>query len=360
MSNSSRSAQTKSAQSTRSTQPTDDVSYQILDIKSWNPKLYKPLVEAKPNKNGQGNTAGLTYDGKRIYLKTPKMYLPFGASLPKVKPGEKPSNQWTIQMAMGETPDLQQFQLKAKDFDDFFVDYASQPEISFSWLKSSKAKPFSKDVVQSKYTNMLKYPKTKEGEIDSRYPPFIRVQVPTTYENKEKGTKAEIACEIYDHNNQPILASLDPNSRDLPPLSKVITPGMTASTLLQANGVWCTNAGFGVTWKIAQIKLFPAKGLPKGQCLVNDPESDADADDDTETTDSSQSKNQSSDQNGEATGSGDSEHGDETVDVEVDIVDVEDESAPIETTPAVAPVPVVVASQPKVGLSAKKIVAPRK
>jgi len=193
------------------------------------------------------------------------MYCPFGASKPKAKPNEKePENpSWSLQMSFGDDQDCQQFQQRALEFDQFMINEACKPDNSAGWLGSSKNKPYSKEVVESKYSPMIKYAK-KDGEVRHEYPPFIRVQFPTTYK-----TPIEFTCEIYGANNQSITVSPNPvvdNS-----ISKMIPPGVWCSALLSGS-IWCTTGGFGVSWRIAQLKVYPPKGLPKGRCLVSDPE----------------------------------------------------------------------------------------
>lgn len=270
------------AKPAQSAQPTEEVSFDIIPIESWNPKLHNCGL-AKDNKSGQGRSAPILYNGKKFYLKVPKMYTPFGASMPKLKPGEvAPKNpKWTLQLAFGSDAASEMFRKKAEEFDEFLKNEALRPEIQQSWLKAPKNKPFSYDVVDKLYSSMVKQ-SMKNGEPNTEYPPFMRAGFSTTYKEPYSFT-----TEVYDSANEQIPVSLDPNSPNC--ISKKIPQSCQVSALIQGN-IWATGQGFGVTWSFAQVKVFQAKGLPKGKCLVDDPEDEeTGADDETGATGSSSS-----------------------------------------------------------------------
>jgi len=211
------------------------------------------------------------------------MACPFGASRPKPKPGEveKETDQWSVQLQFTNDADCQLFQQKANEFDEFMIDEGCKPDNCVNWLGGSKAKPMSREVIsEAKYSRMVKYSKDKEtGEPSTKYPPFIRANLPTSFKQPY-----EFTCEIYDKNNKLLTAS--PNKASPDSIDKVITPGCSCSALLTSS-IWCNNTtGFGVTWRVQQIKIFPPKGsIPKGVCfLTGDPEDeDEDEDEDEES-----------------------------------------------------------------------------
>jgi len=268
----------KSTQNSQNTSnDSDEVSYTIITPQSWNIQNHI-CGAAKTNKSGQGKSATLTYEKNRFYLKTPKMYCPFGASKPKPKPGELPkeNEQWSVQMAFGDSAECQLFQQKASEFDEFMIDEGLKLENNVGWLGGSKTKPYSREVVDSKYSKMIKYSKDKNtGEPLTQYPPFIRVTFPTTFK-----PPYEFTCEIYDKNNS--LLEISPKTTDPNSIVKIITPNCWCSALLSGS-IWCNVTGYGVTWRVTQLKVFPPKGsIPKGKCLVDDPASDSDSDTDSE------------------------------------------------------------------------------
>ena len=349
----------RKAQSTQNTQnqtapkaqssKEEEVSFDIITTDSWNP-LNHTCGLAKVNKSGQGKSAPFAYNKRRFFLKVPKMYCPFGASKPKLKPNEKePENpQWSTQLSFGDDPACQSFQKKAEQFDKFMIDQAMLPENQVSWLGASKTKPFSREVVESKYTSMVKYVK-KDGEITTQYPPFIRAQFPTTFK-----APYEFTCELYDKNNELLNASPDPKADNC--ISKIITGGCMASALLSGS-IWANANGFGVTWRIAQLKAFPSKGLPKGKCLVDDPEEDEDDEDVEEEQTATQTATQpaaSSATNEEVEEEEEEEEEEIEEEAEEEVEEVEEE-----VTPESAPVPTpVVVPAPVAAVPAKVATAP--
>ena len=265
-------AHTQSAKAaTTASVSSDESSFVIVSADNWDVKKHKCGM-GKPNKSGQGRSAALSYSGGKFYLKTPKMNCPFGASKPQLKKEEKEREnpQWSLQMSFNDDPACQAFLQKVSEFDEYIVDEAMKPENQVSWLGHPKTKMAIREVVSSKYTYMLKHVKTKEGEISTQYPPFIRVNFPTTYK-----APYQFTCEVYDRNNE--LQDVSPNPSSDNCINRVIPPNSQVSALLVGN-IWSTDKGFGVTWKVQQLKVFPPRGLPKGKCLVSDPEDDVDQD----------------------------------------------------------------------------------
>ena len=252
----------------------EPINYVIVSSPVWDIKSHNCGV-AKNNKSGQGKSASLTYNKQKFYLKIPKMYCPFGASKPKPKPEEKPkeNEQYSINLTFGDNIESQTFQKKTEEFDQFMIDQACILENCVNWLGSSKTKPFSREVVDSKYKKMVKY-SMKDGEIQTQYPPYIRAVFPTTFK-----APYEFTCEIYDTKNDPIHAS--PNPTALDSITKMVPPGCWCTALLSGS-IWCNSTGYGVTWRIAQLKVFPPKdSIPKGKCLVDDPDESEESESDS-------------------------------------------------------------------------------
>lgn len=276
---SAQSAQTesKAPKASKASTESDEVSYSIVGTDVWDPNNHK-YGNGKPNKNGQGKSAAFTYGTQKFYLKVPKMSCPFGASKPKPKPGQAPGNdaQFSLQMCFGDDAAGSQFLEKALKLDANMIEEGSKPERTIDWLGAPKNKPYVKEVVESKYSSMVKYPKTPEGEINTQYAAFIRPSFPTSFKNK-----GEFTCEIYNSKNDLMEVSSSPEDPNF--ISKLIPPQSQCSALLQGS-IWCnTTTGYGITWRIMQLKVFPSKAaLPKGKCLVDEPEDDDEDDVDTE------------------------------------------------------------------------------
>ena len=161
MSRNSTSTRAKtSTQRTKVTQQaaqSEETSFDIIKPESW---VIGDLNcgRAKDNKSGQGKSAPFTLNKRRFFIKVPKMRCPFGAGKPPVKQGEaeKPNPSWSLQMEFGDDKECQIFQEKAREMDQFMIDEATKLENNNNWLGSAKTKPFSREVVESKYAPMVK------------------------------------------------------------------------------------------------------------------------------------------------------------------------------------------------------------
>lgn len=249
-------------------QPDDDTSYQIIDVNSWNVKDHTFGTVKVNNKGSKSISMNYGRNGLKFYLKVPRMQAPFGAT-PRTDKDKSPSAasetpSWSLQLAMiPESKECQLFQKKAQEFDELMIDQGLHNWVQ--WLGMAANKNPNRDVVESKYMGrMLKFSQ-KDGVINTQYPPYIRLGVPLTFKEPY-----ELTCEIYDQNSDLIPnISLNPNAPNS--LGKIIPAGCQCSALISGS-VWASSAGFGVTWKVVQLKVFPSKLLPKGRCLVDDPD----------------------------------------------------------------------------------------
>ena len=53
-----------------------------------------------------------------------------------------------------------------------------------------------------------------------------------------------------------------------------ISSDSNISTIINISGIWFTKTRFGLSWKVAQIKLHGLPKPPKGQCLFDDDDED--------------------------------------------------------------------------------------
>lgn len=269
----SRKSASSSSASTTTTSEPEQTSYEIITPQTWTIKDHKIGV-VKANKVGQGKSAKMTYRGRNFYVKTPKMYCPFDAQRPPKMEGKQPkeNEQYTVQLAINDDDaECQMFHQKVMEFDEYMISEACKPENCVNWLGAPKSKPYSREVVENKYSPMLKFSKDKQThEKSTMYPPFIRVGFPTTFK-----PPYEFTCEIYGKDNKtPLSVSTDPQADNC--VSKIVPRGSMCSALLTGS-FWSTAQSFGITWKIAQLKVFPPRDvLPRGKCIISDPEEEED------------------------------------------------------------------------------------
>lgn len=219
----------------------------IVNARDWNTAnmsigtLYKP-------RSGNLQLGRIYSDRKTLYLKTPFMYCPFGANKPYRpcgEPQERPDIPWTLQMVFGENNEHIEFLQKTKEFDQWFIDEASKIDNCAKWLKASRAKPYSRDVIDTKYTHMLKYKRNRDDdEASSQFPPFISVRLPIT-----PMEPYHLACEMYQTRKKLAPVTIDK-------IPQVIPRGCWCSATLIGT-LWCSCAGFGVVWYVKQLVVYP-------------------------------------------------------------------------------------------------------
>ena len=230
---------------------------------------------AKKNKTGTSENIPINYDGNRLYLSTKQLRAPFGASNNAKLVAEKGGViKWTCQLEVDSDKALQK---KLEKFDEMMIETAiGSKEFYKSWVGGKEP---NKAVAESKYTRIVKDPDPKED--GTKYPPFIRVQLPT---KKNSSDEDEFSFDVYDKDRK-LLSGLTPNSQDgskyignaIPPKSKVVS-------LIYPMG-WKTGAtGFGVTWRVEQVRVYPGINIPKGICLLNDADDPDDSGDENNVT----------------------------------------------------------------------------
>ena len=188
-------------------------------------------------------------DGKKLLLVLPNLTTAFGVNQ------YKENNPYDVRLNMDDAhPEIQS---KLSDMDQLIVQQASTPEFSASWLGSAKSKPFSPEVVASKYHSLLQFSKDKTtGEINTRYPPFIRIKIQNVF-----GQKDQFSTEFFDNKKQSLKV-------DASNIKNVIAPHTTLACLVGLE-LYSTATGFGISLSAKQIKMMPnEKQFDK--CMLSD------------------------------------------------------------------------------------------
>jgi hypothetical protein len=180
-------------------------------------------------------------DSNVLHLKTPFMYCPFGASRP-YNPAGPDDQKWTLQMNIEKNSN---FHKKIEEFDTHMINEISKPAMCAQFLGAPEGKPYSRDVVETKYCQMLRLPADRGCcQQVTRSPPFIRVCVPITECKPNK-----VACTIYNKNK--VISSVE-----LDQIFGVIPPGSWCSATLVGT-LWCSHVTFGVVWYVKQLVVYP-------------------------------------------------------------------------------------------------------
>jgi hypothetical protein len=217
----------------------------VIQPTSFNASLLT-ISEAKKLDNGSSQ-AYLNYNGKKLRVQAPKMPIPMDA-------GDYQGNQkFKVQLSFRDkdsNPKVAAYYDMLEKIDDFVINSAQSN--SGKWFK----KPgMARDIVVDKFTPSIKFAKDKEGNLKP-YPPTQGVAL------KKKGDSFD--AELYDKNKDII--------DDATPV-EVLKRGSEITPILECTGVWITEKGFGLTWKLFQARVdVAAEGSQRGCAIQDDDE----------------------------------------------------------------------------------------
>ncbi len=220
----------------------------VIQPTSFNPSLLT-ISEAKKLDNGSSQ-AYVNYNGKKLRVQAPKLPVPMDA-------GDYQGNQkYKVQLSFRDkdsNPKVAAYYEMLEKIDEFVVNAAQSN--SGKWFK----KPgMARDIVLDKFTPSIKFAKDKEGNLKP-YPPTQGVTL------KKNHTTGAFDAELYDKNKEII--------EDATPV-QVLKRGSEITPILECTGVWITEKGFGLTWKLFQARVdVAAEGNQRG-CAIQDDEED--------------------------------------------------------------------------------------
>jgi hypothetical protein len=197
--------------------------------------------EPKKLDNG-GKMIYVSFKKNPLRIQTPQCYLPFGINVYKNDDSGTEAHSLDLSFDGKDTkPNLMDFFTKMKEFDSMNIQKGF--EYQQSWFR--KKYP-NKEVIEALYTTMIKYPKDKNGEITTEWPPTFKIKLPYM--------RGDYKFEMYDKNNQKI----DPKS--------VQTKGARVVAIIKCNGIWLAGGKFGMSWKAEQIQIIPPNKI-SGFCI---------------------------------------------------------------------------------------------
>ena len=218
----------------------------VIQPTTFNPALLT-ISEAKKLDNGSSQ-AYINYNGKRLRIQAPRLPVPMDA-------GDFQGNQkYKVQLSFRDkdsNPKVAAYFEMLEKIDDFMVTQAMVN--SGKWFK----KPgMARDIAVDKYTPSIKFSKDKVGNLKP-YPPTQGLAL-------KKGKTGAFDAELYDKDKH-LIEGYTPV--DLLKRGSEITP------IVEATGVWITEKGFGVTWKLFQARLdVSAEGMEPGCAILDDEE----------------------------------------------------------------------------------------
>ena len=201
----------------------------IVTSKSFEPSSLVCLG-LKVNPSSRGKSVPLRYAGSDFVVRTPKMYLPV------IWDNAENPEKFTLELSfrgMEERPDLKAFHDTVRAIESRVLDIALEHAVE--WFK---AKPnVTRDAIEMLFSSMLREP--------ADFPASMRV---TAYTRNGR-----LTFKTYDAEKNPIA-----------PSSVNELKGSDVIAGIECAGVWISGSKFGLTWKLAQVRVFPRERAAGG------------------------------------------------------------------------------------------------
>lgn len=207
----------------------------------------------KVNKYG-GKSVYANYKGSPLRLQMPKMNLPFGVS--KYQNPDKPEEiKYSLEMSCANLPESVLAQLK--EMEDKVIAYAETKS------KDLFKKQQSKELILEFYKSFIKYSEV-DGERDDKYAPRLKAKIYTD------GTNFNVAAYESEkvNGNYPKVHITEDN------VDEIIQKGSRCEAIIECTGIWVVNKSFGVSWKLAQLKLYPNENQLADYAFIKDDDED--------------------------------------------------------------------------------------
>ena len=227
-------------------------NYIVIPTQSWDiPKV--GFGQVLKRECFRIKTIPLTYQNQRFFLKTQPLICLFGVLQPKKQ----------MDQTLEELPYYLKFAFdsvflqKTHEFDEHIITQATEQ----NWLDGSKKKPFSPEVVGSRYLQMTRVSPRGECSLSE---PFLKVMLPVNYHNPKT-----FKTQFYDEQNE-LLPNISVNN-----IKETIPARAQCSVLLHGQVIiYPNNMIFGVSWHAVQIKIsLPPEDWPQqGCCLLTSDE----------------------------------------------------------------------------------------
>ena len=186
------------------------------------------------------------YKGQKLAVQTPRMSVAFN-----MKPntmGEYP--KYSVELSfqgMDSDESLRKFHDNIEAMDNFMIDAGVKN--SMAWFKQKKV---SRDVIEAKYSTMIKTPTDKEtGEVLTQYPQRLRLKVPF-YDGK-------FGCEVY---------GKDGNKME-DPMEEILVRGTRVKAIIECVGLWISASSYMCQWKVVRMEADVQK-VQRGPAFLPD------------------------------------------------------------------------------------------
>jgi hypothetical protein len=222
--------------------------------KNLDTTLITPADKPKQLENGS-KFVWIGYKNAKLSVQTPPMNVAFNMGV--YDKGEYP--KYSVELSFGgmdEDPSLKKFYENMSAMDEYIIDEGVKN--SMAWFKAKKT---SRDVVEAKYSRMIKTPTDKEtGEVLSQYPQRLRLKIPF-YDGK-------FGCEVFDKDGNKIEDAME----------DILVRGTRVKAIVECVGLWIASASYMCQWKVVRMEADVQK-VSRGPAFL--PDTDDEGDDDS-------------------------------------------------------------------------------
>ena len=203
---------------------------QTIKGKNLDTSLITPADKPKQLDNGS-KFLWVGYKNSKLSLQTPRMNVAFNMGV--YDKGEYP--KYSVELSFGGMESdtaLQKFHDNLEAMDEYLIDQGVAN--TMAWFK---AKNSSRDVVEAKYSRMIKTPTDKDsGEVLTQYPKRLRLKIPY-YDGK-------FGCEVFDKSGNKIEA----------PMEEILVRGTRVKAIIECVGLWIASASYMCQWKVVRME----------------------------------------------------------------------------------------------------------
>jgi hypothetical protein len=209
--------------------------------------------ELKKQQSGYVSWVNYNLNGslKRVLVRAPKMFAPFGAT--NYNPNNVASMNNKFQVALSfkgeeENHEIAELKTLLQKLDKLVVDEVMVRkgilmDTKKAWSRLINKKKVSRETIESAFTTLLK----EKDDDEKKFPALFNLKAQVNWKNKEPyvGTK------VYDNRRQKIEINFENYSEVLPKLTDM-------KCVFQVSSVWFINKKFGLTLKLVQTMIFPS------------------------------------------------------------------------------------------------------
>ena len=195
-----------------------------------------------------------------LYVQTPKMFCPFGASSYKQTDSTQ-LPRYNMNLSFGkDKPELKKFQDKLAALDELVLDKVlNDPKLlGLLNIKTNKDKDKTRAGLSFLQVPTIKFPKDDTKD----YPPVLSVKIPTNF------STGKFTTEFYNKQKEKMEVSHDNIEVCCPKKSEV-------KCLLRIASIWFVGGKFGVALRAEQSVVFPSQSL-SGYAFADDSDDEQD------------------------------------------------------------------------------------